>query len=96
MPFNAQVARLILPAAARLQRYLTADDLHLRDAAMSARPGVHWWWGVRRSGLDNYAHCYLCDAHVAHWSGRNPMTNQAMTRLMEHRTAHLENGWRLG
>lgn len=86
---------LSLPAAARFQGVVTADDSVLQRAAMSYRPGVKWWWGVRRAGIDNYAHCYLCDAAVVHWSGHYPITQAAIALIQSHRLAHIEHGLRL-
>lgn len=83
---------LALPAAARLQEIVTADDAILRSTAMIYRPGVRWWWGVRRSGIDNYAYCYLCGRPISHWSGRNRMTRIAVAAVQGHREAHIEHG----
>lgn len=76
---------LNLAYAAKLQGDTVPGDYDLARYARELRPGVRWWWGVRKVGERRGAYCYLCGLMVVSWDTRYPMTEAAKSAVIEHR-----------
>ncbi len=76
-------------ARAFLREFDALVDTQLAGVARLAHPRIHNWWGRRYLGGTNGAWCYLCDAHIATWSRRWPITAQARAKIAVHRRKHM-------
>lgn len=74
--------------AESMQLVVDKEDAHILELARANHQLIAWWWGRRQTSENHGAYCYVCDAVVASWDPRWPMTEAAKRKVQDHREYH--------